>query len=333
MTRRRTIRISIAVISLCALSTAARAQSAEAQARFDDGVRLMKANKLDEACAAFETSNRLEPRAGTLVRLGECREANHQLAAAWSAYQDALTKATDPKKKAFAAGRIKVLEPKLSKLTLNVPPKARVKGLEIQRDGNGVDAGLWNVAVPVDGGEYAITASAPGHVAWSARIAVPVAGGQVAVDVPALADAPAPTTPNITTTKPEQHDGEPLPPEPPPEGTFTSRRKLALGVLGGGVVVTAVGLVLGSSGKSKRDDAYALCPDPMVACARASDANTLIADAHTRGIEADVAFGVAGAAAVVAAVLWFTGAPHAESAHVEASASSHGGGLAIVGRF
>src|SRR5690242_16706831 len=133
------IRTSIAVTSACLLALAAdaRAQSAEAQARFDDGVRLMKAGKTDEACAAFETSNRLEPRAGTLLRLGECREANHQLASAWSAYQDSLTKATDPKKKAFAQNRIKVLEPKLSHLTINV--KARVTGLEVKRDGTAVD--------------------------------------------------------------------------------------------------------------------------------------------------------------------------------------------------
>src|SRR5512140_2116131 len=110
---RHLIPISIAAISVALAGTAA-AQSAEAQARFDDGVRLMKAGKLDEACAAFETSNRLEPRAGTLLRLGECREANKQLASAWSAYQDALTKATDPKKKKFATDRIKVIEPKLS---------------------------------------------------------------------------------------------------------------------------------------------------------------------------------------------------------------------------
>ena len=333
MERRLPIRISIAVTSACvlALATDARAQSAEAQARFDDGVRLMKSGKLDEACAAFETSNRLEPRAGTLLRLGECREANHQLASAWSAYQDALTKATDPKKRTFASGRIKVLEPKLSHLTLNVPPNARVTGLEIKRDGTTVDAGLWNIAVPVNGGDAAITASAPGHVAWSTTVSVPVAGGQIAVDVPALADAP-----EAVVSRPAPTTGPATPPRdetpPPPRETFTTRRKVAIGVLGGGVAATVVGVVLGSSATSKRDQAYALCPDPMTACARAADANTLILDAHTRGIEADVSFGIAVAAVAVAGVLWFTGAPE-EHVRVEASASAHGGGITIVGRF
>jgi hypothetical protein len=324
------IRTSIAATSACllALTGDARAQSAEAQARFDDGARLMKAGKLDEACAAFETSNRLEPRAGTLLRLGECREANHQLAAAWSAYQDALTKATDPKKKAFATGRIKILEPKLSHLTLSVTASARVTGLEIKRDGAPVDQGLWNVAVPVNGGDYAITATAPGHVAWSTTVTVPIERGQISVDVPVLAEAPAAPAP-----PPETKPAPPSREEPPVvHGTFTARRKIAVVVLGGGVAATVVGVVLGSSSYSKRDQAYALCPDPAAYCARSADANSLISTAHTRAIEADVSFGVAAAAAAVAGLLWFTGAPE-ERVRVEATASSHGGGIAIGGRF
>jgi len=43
-------------------------------------------------CEAFDASNRLEPRAGTLIALGDCREKNQQLASAWSAYKDALTR-------------------------------------------------------------------------------------------------------------------------------------------------------------------------------------------------------------------------------------------------
>src|ERR1043165_7838821 len=46
----------------------AYAQSAEAEKLFNDGNRLMATEKLAEACAAFEASNRAEPRAGTLIR-------------------------------------------------------------------------------------------------------------------------------------------------------------------------------------------------------------------------------------------------------------------------
>jgi hypothetical protein len=331
--KRPRIRTSIAAISACllALASHAHAQSAEAQARFDDGARLMKDGKLDEACAAFETSNRLERRAGTLLRLGECRENNHQLASAWSAYQDALTHATDPRKRTFATNRIKILEPKLSHLTLNVPDAARVAGFQITRDGSPVDPGLWNAAVPVNGGDYTIAATAPGRVAWKTTASVPVEHGQISVAVPELAPAP-------TTVAPEPA-GRPkdmvvLADEPrPASGTFTSRRKLAVGVLGVGVAATVVGVVLGSSASGKRDDAYRLCPDPSAPCAQAPEANSLISTAHTRAYEADAALAVGGAAAVIAGILWFTGAPEHEGVRVDASVGARGGGVAVTGRF
>src|SRR5215471_13426301 len=59
--------LSIAAISLL-VSARAHAQSAEAEQLFSDGDRLMKQGKLGEACDAFEASNKLETRAGTLIR-------------------------------------------------------------------------------------------------------------------------------------------------------------------------------------------------------------------------------------------------------------------------
>jgi hypothetical protein len=326
---RLSIQISIAATSACLIALAgdARAQSAAAQARFDDGVRLMKSGKVAEACEAFETSNRIESRAGTLLRLGECREANHQLASAWSAYQDALTKATDPKKKAFATNRIKQLDPKLSHLTLKVAAAARVTGLAITRDETSVDSGLWDIAVPVNGGDYTITASAPAHVSWKTTISVPVQNGNVTVEVPALADAPVSTMPPAPAPTPVTALAPPV-----AHAGLSTRRKIAIGVLGGGVAAAVVGGVLGSSASSSKNDAYKQCPDPAMPCAEADQANALISVAHRRAFEADAAFAAGAAAAVAAGVLWFTGASE-EHVHVEASVSAHGGGLAVVGSF
>src|ERR1043165_3380571 len=50
---------------------AAFAQSADAEALFDQGNKLMADGKLAQACDSFEASNRIEPRAGTLLQLGE----------------------------------------------------------------------------------------------------------------------------------------------------------------------------------------------------------------------------------------------------------------------
>ena len=91
---------ALIAIALCSVGQMrAYAQSAEAEAAFGEGDRLMAAGKIAEACDAFEASNRVEQRAGTLIRLGECREKNRQLASAWSAYKDALTRVRDPRKR------------------------------------------------------------------------------------------------------------------------------------------------------------------------------------------------------------------------------------------
>src|SRR4051812_11784859 len=79
-------RFVVVVVSLAG-SPRAYAQSAEAEAMFDEGKRLMTERKLAQACEAFEASNRIEPRAGTLILLGDCCEQNQQLASAWSAYK------------------------------------------------------------------------------------------------------------------------------------------------------------------------------------------------------------------------------------------------------
>src|SRR5215831_17174545 len=93
--------ISAALVVLTA-NGVTRAQSANAEALFNEGNKLMAEGKIVEACDAFEASNRAEPRAGTLIHLGACRERNHQLASAWSAYKDAVTRAKDPTKHRLA---------------------------------------------------------------------------------------------------------------------------------------------------------------------------------------------------------------------------------------
>src|SRR3954467_12255598 len=130
-------------VALVVISGHAYAQNAAAEALFSDGERLMKEGKLVEACDAFAASNRMEPRAGTLINLGLCHEQNKQLASAWSAYKDALTRAKDPKKQQLATERAAAIEARLSYLTISVPDESRVDGLSLTRNGTVVDPVLW----------------------------------------------------------------------------------------------------------------------------------------------------------------------------------------------
>jgi hypothetical protein len=332
--------LSIAAISLVAQPHLARAQSAEAEALFSEGDAKLKAGQIGEACDAFEASNRLEARAGTLIRLGECREKNKQLASAWSAYKDALTRVKDPKKKAIATAKVAELEPKLSYLTLSVPDTSKREGLAITRNGQPFDSVLWNRAIPINGGDYAISATAPGRSEWKTTVTVPVEKGKVTVTVPALDEAgkvtPAPTPLPTAAPTPQPAPTPIAQPAPIDEGPTTSRwtgkRKIALVLAGVSAAGFVGGAVLGSRAAGLKNDAYALCPDPGVPCADATNANELLTSARSKARTANIAFGVGAATAIGAAVLWFIGAPESSS-NVAVVPINGGTALAVGGSF
>lgn len=314
----------IAAISLAALVTfgigirTAAAQNAAAEALFTDGEKLLKEGKLAEACDAFEASNRLEPRAGTLINLGTCREQNQQLASAWSAFKDALSRVKDPKKKKIAETRVKAIEPRLSYLTISVPDESRVEGLIVLRDAQPVDPALWNRGIPVDGGRYVVSGRAPGHEEWATTIEVPVEGAKITVEVPRFKEL-------VKLVEPPPD--EPLPPMLPPSdpaaetrrddpGLWSGRRKVALGLGAVALGAAAGGVVLGRQSARLEDDAFALCPDPEVSCPEAAEANATLDRARDRALYANIAYGVGGAAAITAVVLWITGAPEPAESRV-----------------
>jgi hypothetical protein len=298
----------------------ARAQSPQAESLFDQADTLEKNGKLAEACEAFEASNRIEARAGTLIRLGDCRERNHQIASAWSAYKDALTRVKDAKKRQIATDKVAELAPKLSYLSVNVPAASQVAGLQVTRDGHALDPAEWNHALPLDGGTYAIEAHAPGRIAWKGSAVVPEQRGQVAIDVPALGEdkqAVASAPPVVQMPPPAQ----PLPLGPTAEpSAWTGKRKVAVVAAGVAVLAVVGGVVLGEMSKGKQDDADKLCP--LQICGNVSDMMTAsgdLSDARSRALDANIAFGVAGAAAITAGVLWLTGAPEQHAVAIAAS--------------
>jgi len=318
----------------------AHAQSAEAAELFDRGNKLMDEGKLAEGCDALEASNRVEPRAGSLNRLGQCREQNQQLASAWSAYKDALTRAKDPDKRKYAMDKAAALEPRLSYLTVSVSDGSRVDGLTLLRNGKPFDPMLWNQALPVDGGDYIITGRAPGVEEWQTTAHVPVEGAKVSVEVPRFKELgkliPPPTAPVQPAAQPPPVT-TPAGHEPAPAiGRFTTRRKLAIGVAGASVISVVAGAVVGRAAKAKQDDAFKRCADPAIACVQADESNALLSSAHTQAFEANVAFGIAAAAAIGAGVLWFTGAPDAEDPRrvsVAPRVAPGETGIVVLGRF
>jgi hypothetical protein len=324
---------SIAAISLALAAPTARAQSPQAASLFDQGDAFEKQGKVAEACDSFEASNRIEARAGTLIRLGACREQNHQLASAWSAYKDALTRVKDATKKKIATDKVAELEPRLSYLTVNVA--GAVTGLEVTRDGHAIDRGIWNRAVPMNGGTYAIEAHAPGHVAWTGSAVIPEERGKISIDVPALAEEPHAQT----AEAPPSVDQPPVVQPPPPSipmaekpSAWTGKRKAAVVVAGVAVLAGVGGVVFGALAKSKQGSADKLCPHEL--CNSPSDlnvANNDLSIARSRALDANIAFGVAGAAAITAGVLWLIGGPEQPGLTVAATPGT--AMVTFAGRF
>lgn len=309
--------VTLVVACLLGLAAPASAQNAEAETLFREGSRMMDTGRLVEACAAFEASNRIEPRAGTLLRLGDCHEARGQLASAWSAYNDAKARATDPRKKKLATGRVNAIEPRLSQITIVVKEPRRIEGLVISRNGVAVDPALWNRAVPVDGGKSLIEGRAPGHEPWSKTVEVPIEKGTVRVEVPSLVVRPV--------AEPERPTAA-----PPPRG-LTGRRKAAIGFATVGVLVGAGAGVLGYQSQQLVTDAATMCP--TTTCPRSAEANDLIERARQRALFANLGYGVAGAAIVGGGVLWLTGARTEAAVTLRPMLTSGGAGVSLRGSF
>ncbi len=298
----RPIIMCVTVAVLFALVGPARAQNAaQAERLFREAKALSDAGKIREACEAWEASQRLDPSLATLANIANCREKAGDLAAAWEAFvaveRQTAGIGTYAGLNAKARTRATELEPRLSYLTINVPDEVRVEGLEVLRDGQKIEPGAWNRALPIDGGPHTISGRAPGHETWTTTITVAAEGDKQAVEVPRFKAIRNPTggkTVVIDRTAPS---------------SFTPRRKLAIGITAGGVVAVAAGAFLGVRARGIADDASATCPPETCTLAEEARAEELSADAARTALYADVAFGVGVAAVATGAVLWFTGKP------------------------
>lgn len=331
-----------ALAGLALLAGTAHAQSVEAEALFQEGRRLLKEGKVAEACDKLEASQRLEPSVGTLLNLADCREKNGQLATAWAEFLKAeasARRAGKPDKRADEAKRrAKALEPRLSYLTISVPENSKIEGLTVTRNGTPIDPALWNTGVPVDAGTYEISASAPGHEAWSTKVTIAGEAIKQSVEVPRFKKLEELTPDKVT----------PPPATPPPDeplelddgvdadapGTFTPMRygAIASGVVG--LAAVGFGVARGLSAKDKQAQADELCPE--AACGDPA-AIALNDDAQSHALQANLGFAVGGLAIAGAVALWILGEPDApyddEALSVRPTLGRDGLGLTFGGRF
>ena len=254
----RKILASLGLAAALLVSGNARADDAAAQQLFDDAKKLIADGKWAVACPKLEESLRLSATAGTKFNLGDCYEHTGKTASAWAQFLSAATQtkiAGQKDREKAARDRAAALEPKLSRLAIVVPTEGRPAGLEVKRDGELVGQAQWGEAVPVDPGEHAVVANAPGKRPWKAKVEVTGAGTTAKLSVPELDDAAPAATPVVdapavkTTERPQ---------DTPPRTSGNPNATLGwvlVGVGGAALVGGAVMFVLRGSEISKLDSA------------------------------------------------------------------------------
>lgn len=316
---------SAIVVALLALTAplAARAQSASeksaaAEALFREAKALMDTGATEEACAKFAASQRVDPAIGTLLNLARCHEQLGRTASAWAEYIEAATEARRARqsaRQAEAEQRVAALEPKLTRLLIDVPDDVRVPALEIRRDEMVIEPAAWGTAVPVDPGLHSVSADAPGKVRWSKTVDARGEGRTTTLRIPTLADAEVP--PPTVAPEPAVAPAAPPPAQPShrpaPSGaigtdtlsTSGTQRTIGLIVGGAGIVGLAAGGYLGLTARSKWNDAA--CPNNICPT---RERQTLAEDAKTYAAGSTVAFAGGGALLATGLLLYFT-APEA----------------------
>jgi hypothetical protein len=186
-----TVSLTVLVPWRHALSAGTPAETAAAQALFDEARQLMAEGRYREACPKLEESQRVEPGWGTLINLADCHEHIGRTASAWSEFLQVASgskQAGQIERAQAAKARASAVEPRLSKLTIAVSELHRPAGLEIKRDQFLVGPAQWGTAVAVDPGEHVVEASAPGKRTWRRTIVVGDEAERNEVFIPMLED-------------------------------------------------------------------------------------------------------------------------------------------------
>jgi hypothetical protein len=288
---------------------AASADEAAAEALFEEGRKLMAAGDYAHACPKLAESQRLDPGSGTALNLADCYEKVGKLASSWAAFKDAETLARNTgnaTRRDEAVRRAAFLEPRLSKLTILVPPALRtVTGLQVLRDGVPVGEGQWDSAIPVERGEHTLEARAPGRRTWLSTVTIS-GPGATTVAVPLLVEGSE-------------------------DGFWRAQRIAGLVIGGAGLAAVAVSLGVGARAKSIYNDSLAHClPNDPTKCY--AEGVTLRSQAYQLGNIATPLF-VAGAIGLVGGTVTFFTTPSGARLEVQPAVGPGSGSLTVRGAW
>lgn len=245
--------LTLSVGAAHAAASDASTKAAGAETSYEEARGLMKLGDFEHACPKFKQSYDLDPGGGTLLNLAECYEKQGKFASAWSTFKEAQVIAQRDGRSErvdYAKEHLAIVEPKLSKITIEVATEANEPGLTITLDGAPLGAAAWGVGMPVDPGTHHVTASAPNKTKYEQQ--VEIQSGSTTLEIPKLAAATAAAAgarliDTDTEKKPVADEGT--------TGRTGNARRTAGFVIGGvGIVALGVGGYFGLRAFSKWSD-------------------------------------------------------------------------------
>ncbi|MGA7124631.1 MAG: tetratricopeptide repeat protein [Polyangiaceae bacterium] len=313
--RPRTLGVTMLAVALLGPAVA-RAQGpddvARADALFNAAKQLRDAGQYADACPQFAQSSRLAPGIGVSLYLADCYEHVGRTASAWTEFNKAekLARERNDKRAELARSRAQALEPKLSGLTITVPPAIAQEGGEVLLDGARVAPEEWNAAVAVDPGDHVVTVNVPGQTARTLRAHVIAGSRSAVIHIDDFGGPPPePKAPPVTA-----------PPPPPPESVVATdpgatRRWVGVVFLGLGAAGVGIGSAILLNKNQNASNASSCNPQPTD---------------NTSNVESTVAFAVGGLALATGLVLTVSASHPKGLGVVVAPMMTAGGGGALV---
>ena len=290
------IRVSVVVLAFAKLASAQT--DAVAENLFREGKKLLAEKQYELACPKFAESARLAPSSGVELALGLCYEGEGKTASAWAAYSavPALARRDARRDREEAAtARMAALEPKLARVTFDVPAEtAALDGMELKQDGVVLGSAAWT-AGPIDPGPHVAEVEAPGYRARVVRFVVTSDPGITTVTIPPLTRLPPAVAPPLATrTMPAAGSSS-----PPAAQSHSYAPGIVVGTLG--LASIAAGSVFGFLSTSSWSSAKSACGGDTTRCVDVLDGNAYRSTAETDATVSTVAF-IAGGALVVTGI-------------------------------
>lgn len=265
--------------------------AALAESLFEQANQLILEGRYAEACPKLAESQRLDPAGGTLLNLGICYEKEEKYTSAYLTYDELLAvsiREGHREREQIARDRIAVVQAKLSKVVIDVPPAvAKLEGLDIRFDGAAVREVAWGAPTSMDMGEHVVTVTAHGRTESRVVVRVDQPGKTYTVTVPEPA-SPIPVN-VVPVLRPKKVVDE-------------GKQIVGWSLVGTSVAALGVGLAAGIFAIDKHGSANALCTP------QGCDPKYLIPEraANDAAWVANVSFMITGATLIAGTLLLLT---------------------------